>query len=164
MPRYPTTRLTSTERHVHQLGVADDGDAAAVDWVHHVLAMQVRVAAGREEDENKQRGEGGEAGGHWLARQAGTCALERHPTPRPSALAAPRILSGRNPRCGVRRERMGVRSKQGVCQRSPRVLWVHRHGRIAQHRLNTGGRHHDLACVGRWRNGPWWGQFVPGEW
>ena len=38
-------RLTGTEGHVHQLGVADDGDAAAVDGVQHVLAVQVRVAA-----------------------------------------------------------------------------------------------------------------------
>lgn len=43
-----TERLTGTKGHVHQLGVADDGDAAAVHRVHHVLAVQVRVAAGWE--------------------------------------------------------------------------------------------------------------------
>ena len=39
-----------TEGHVHQLGVADDGDAAARHRVHHELAVHGRVAAGGGED------------------------------------------------------------------------------------------------------------------
>ncbi len=31
--------------HVHQLRVGDDGDLAPVQWVHHVLAVEVRVPA-----------------------------------------------------------------------------------------------------------------------
>ena len=38
--------LTCSERHVHQLCIADDGDAAPVDGVHRVLAVQVSVAVG----------------------------------------------------------------------------------------------------------------------
>jgi len=30
----------------------------------------------------------------------------------------------------------------------PGVLWVHRHGCIAQHGLHAGGGHHNLACMG----------------
>jgi len=49
--------LTGTEAHVHEFGIADDGNAAPIDGVQHKLAVQVRVAAGWHGVGRRGRGE-----------------------------------------------------------------------------------------------------------
>jgi hypothetical protein len=113
-----------TEGHVHQLGVADDRDAAPADGVHHVLAVEVLVAGG----------EGGEGGGQsGRLRGAGHCSLGSRrwsPTLGPPRPALP-------PRHAPR----------PAPAPAPRVLGVHRDGGVAEHRLGARRGHHDLAVA-----------------